>query len=82
MARTPNHLKARFRTMDVSRIKQDAPPGPGMTEAEFKHALQHMADDAARWRWLRKNLTRALEWKLEHMAGGELQEAVDAARRA
>jgi hypothetical protein len=33
-------------------IKREAPPGPTMTEAEFKAALETQTHDAARWRCL------------------------------
>jgi hypothetical protein len=58
------------------------PEGPGMTHDEFVKALNTLGEDAARWRWFKRNWVRVLEWDHIPTTGMELQNTVDEWRRA
>lgn len=63
------------------KIIREAPPGPEMTEAEFRAAMSQLADDAARWRCLRRNWSNVLEVDAPLPLGSDLQALVDQMRK-
>jgi hypothetical protein len=74
---------ATVRRILPGKIKREAPPGPTMTEAEFKDAMDNLAIDAARWRWLRRNWSALLDSDTALLGtGGQLEEIVDRYRGA
>jgi hypothetical protein len=65
--RTGRHMNMRSSQRNIpGKIKREAPPGPEMTEAEFKLAMEQLAQDAARWRCMRLNFSAILARVLEH----------------
>jgi hypothetical protein len=62
------------------KIKREAPPGPEMTETEFKSAMDTMPTDAANWRWLQRNWSLFLEME-PPLTGIDLRELVDYLRK-
>ncbi len=64
-------------------IKREAPPGPEMTEAQFKAAMETLTHDAARWRCLMLNWSSILEDLMnerEPIMGSDLRRMVDTRR--
>lgn len=59
------------------KIIREALPGPEMTEDQFRIAIGNLPIEAARWRWLQRNLSTVLEWPLELMSGVELGARID-----
>jgi hypothetical protein len=59
------HTRSSWRTLP-GKIKREAPPGPEMTEVEFKDAMENLSQDAARWRCMRLNFSAILARVLEH----------------
>lgn len=50
---------------NVGKIIREAPPGPEMNEQEFVDTMNDLADDAARWRWLMRNMSFVLDHPVE-----------------
>lgn len=65
------------------KITREAPPGPEMGEAEFRAAIEHTAQDAARWRCLMLHwpaiFADALE-ALEAPSNADIRHIVDVCR--
>lgn len=61
-------------------IKREAPPGPEMTAAQFELAVEDLTHDAARWRWLMRNLQMVLGWPVEVMTAAQFRQCLDEAR--
>lgn len=59
------------------KILREAPPGPEMSEAEFRSSMEKLAQDAARWRHLSRNFTLVLDLPLETWTGAQLGRWLD-----
>src|SRR5262245_20350936 len=78
-----NLLPMGYKSLKSSKIIREQPDGPTMTEAEFKAAMVNMPNDAARWRYLRRNWGYVFELllaKRDAVLGSELEAIVDRLR--
>jgi len=59
------------------KIIREAPPGREMTKEQFELAMEDFTNDAARWRWLMRNLQLVLDWPVELMTAAHFRQRVD-----